>query len=71
MDNGIEHCLLVKSLVSGNKKLRPIFNMKPPVIFSGDGKSIFYIQRSTEGGWIELVQRSVDSCWGDTELALL
>ena len=64
LDDGIEHCLLVKSLVSQNKVLRPIFNLKPEVVFSSDGRYIFYIQRSLEGGWIELVKRTVESCWG-------
>ncbi len=52
LDNGIEHCLLVKSLVSKQAILKPIFNMKPPVCFSSDGKTVFYVQRSGEGGWI-------------------
>lgn len=51
LDNGIEHCLLVKSLVS-KQTLRPLFNLKPPVVFSPDGKAVLYIQRSAEGGWI-------------------
>ena len=52
LDNGIEHCLLVKSLQSNEKTLLPIFNMKPPVIFSPNGRDVYYIQRSAEGGWI-------------------
>jgi len=53
-----EYCLIVKNLaLSNNKeyKHRVIFNVKPSVVFSGDGKSLYYIQRSPEGGWIELV----------------
>lgn len=42
--------------------------MKPPVAFSSDGNTIFYIQRSAEGGWIELVKRAVESCWGENEV---
>ena len=64
LDNGTEHCLLIKSLASPEKILRPIFNMQPSVLFSPDGRSVYYVQRSAEGGWIELVKREVTSCWG-------
>jgi protease II len=61
-----EYCLLVKNLSQGqNSELQPraIFNIRPQAVFSGDGKSICYVQRSPEGGWIELAYRPIESCW--------
>lgn len=51
LDNGKEHCLILKSLIS-KQALKPIFNIKPSVSFSPEGKEVFYVQRSAEGGWI-------------------
>lgn len=53
MGDGKEYCVLIKSLVNPEKyKPRPIFNLKPPVVFSPDSNDIYFIQRSGEGGWI-------------------
>ena len=67
LDNDREHCLLLKSLTK-RSQMRPIFNMKPSVVFSADGKFLYYIQRSAEGGWIQLVKRTVETCWDEYRL---
>ena len=60
LDNGREHCLIVKDLRRGKEgKSIPIFNVRPEVSFSEDGGLIYFVQRSEEGGWIELVQKEV------------
>jgi protease II len=58
-----EYCLLVKNLALPDSKPRPIFNVRPQAVFSADGQRVCYVQRSPEGGWVELVYRSVQSCW--------
>lgn len=49
-----EYCLIVKKLSNVDESMRShvVFNIRPKAVFSQDGKSICYVQRSMEGGWI-------------------
>jgi len=56
-----EYCMFVKSLSLNSKdyNYKVIFNVRPKAMFSSHGTTLFYVQRSEEGGWVELVSTKV------------